>query len=460
MTAEQTGDAAAGFHTNTAPSSTDISVTVKPFELHTEMTVDTFFSTWITQMEATEGYNFISKQNSTLDGAPIIKLVYSIKKNSLMTKGISIFMVNQKTGWIITCKSPQESFASFEPAFKYIYTSFRPIDGVELTDLPVIRSFNASTQAIENGEHATLIWDVSGATRVVIHPIGEGVELAGTMTVSPAVTTTYILNASNKNGTKTHTIEIQVKPDSDFIVGYDPVTGRNQDIAFTWEQLCLASEYQVQIAKDPGFTIIVFDSGVYEPTSVTSPGMLYLAGGVLMPGTTYYIRARVRGTVTGQSLRGPWSDFGSFIVGQGAPVSTPYQGIQLLQPKNNCSGCSIGPLSFSWSPLKETDYYRFILAKDPGLTDVIVIAETNKPSYEYYGTLDYQTIYYWQVMALEPAPSEPSAIFVFTTKAESVPEIVTPEPLPEQAVPLWAWIVIGLGSLLIISVLILIVRVR
>ena len=41
--------------------------------------------------------------------------------------------------------------------------------------------------------------------------------------------------------------EIQVKPDSDFIVGYDPVTGRNQDIAFTWEQLCLASEYQVAV---------------------------------------------------------------------------------------------------------------------------------------------------------------------------------------------------------------------
>jgi hypothetical protein len=325
---------------------------------------------------------------------------------------------------------------------------------------PVIHSFNATSYEIKTGEQTTLTWDVSGAMRVVIHPGGEGVDTKGSMVVSPSATTTYILNATNSSGTVSHSIEVEVQPESDLIVGYDPVTGRNQDVAFTWEQLCLASEYQVQIARDPRFTIIVFDSGVYEPTSVTSPGMLYLAGGVLMPGTKYYVRARVRGTVTGQSIHGPWSDFGSFIVGQGAPVATSYQGIQLLQPKNNCSGCSIGPISFSWSPLKETDYYRFLLAKDPGLTDIIVISETNKPAYEYHGILDYQTIYYWQVMALEPAPSDPSAIFTFTTMPEPVPETTLPKATTEQTMPLWALIVIIIGSLLIISVLVLIIRVH
>jgi hypothetical protein len=368
--------------------------------------------------------------------------------------------VNHDKGWIITCTSPLESFDLSEPAFNEIYTSFRLLNEVAPIDIPVIHSFDASVHEIKTGEKTTLTWNVSGAMRVVIHPIGEGVEMAGSMAVSPTVTTTYILNAINSNGTTTHSIEVQVEPESNFIVGYDPVTGRNQDIAFTWEQLCLASEYQVQIAKDPGFTIIVFDSGVYEPTSVTSPGMLYLAGGILMPGTKYYVRARVRGTVTGQSIHGPWSDYGSFIVGQGAPVSTPYQGVQLLQPKNNCSGCSISPISFSWSPLKETDQYRFILASDPGLTDIIVIAETNKPSYEYHGKLDHQTIYYWQVMALEPAPSDPSAIFTFTTEREPVPKTVASGQIPEQTMPLWAWIVIIGGSLAIISVLILIIRVH
>jgi hypothetical protein len=83
-------------------------------------------------------------------------------------------------------------------------------------------------------------------------------------------------------------------PAEETVVGYDPVTGRNQEINFTWEELCFSREYQVQIAKDAAFTLMVFDSGVYAPPSTTAPAMLYLAGGRMEAGHSYFWRARVR----------------------------------------------------------------------------------------------------------------------------------------------------------------------
>ena len=44
-------------------------------------------------------------------------------------------------------------------------------------------------------------------------------------------------------------------PADQFLVGADPVTGRNQQIDLAWEQLCLAPGYELQIAKDKDFTL-------------------------------------------------------------------------------------------------------------------------------------------------------------------------------------------------------------
>ena len=45
------------------------------------------------------------------------------------------------------------------------------------------------------------------------------------------------------------------KPADRALVGADPVTGRNQQIDLSWEQLCLSTAYQLQVAKDMNFTI-------------------------------------------------------------------------------------------------------------------------------------------------------------------------------------------------------------
>ena len=44
-------------------------------------------------------------------------------------------------------------------------------------------------------------------------------------------------------------------PADKFLVGADPVTGRNQQVDLSWEQLCLSTSYEIMIAKDKDFTL-------------------------------------------------------------------------------------------------------------------------------------------------------------------------------------------------------------
>ena len=97
--------------------------------------------------------------------------------------------------------------------------------------------------------------------------------------------------------------------------------------------------------------------------------------------------------------------------------TTPYYGPQLLAPNNGCLGCPVKPASFSWSPFKETTKYKFVLAKDAAMTQVVTEAAVTATAFEYDGTLNYSTNYFWRVMSLEPAPSDWSTTFSFLTEA-------------------------------------------
>jgi hypothetical protein len=328
---------------------------------------------------------------------------------------------------------------------------------------PVINSFTASPAIIDSGQSVTLSWSASGATAVTVQPILNSADTTGITQVFPAASTAYTIIATNEAGSVTSFVSVIVKPvstpDGRKVIGVDPVTGRNSDIGFEWEQLCLTNRYQVQIAKDSGFALMVFDSGVYTPSVTTDPALLYMAGGRLEAGHTYYWRARVRQAVTGQALLGPWSAPQTFIIGAGYPVTASYQGIALLSPVSGCSGYPVRSVPFTWSPYAEITRYRFTLAKDAELTNIIVKAEVATTSYVYTGMLDHNTNYFWQVTGIQPAPSDPSPIFSFTTEAKPLPESKALEP-SFPAMPLWAWIVIGSGIALIIVVIVLIVTTK
>jgi hypothetical protein len=267
-----------------------------------------------------------------------------------------------------------------------------------------------------------------------------------------------------------------VTEDKTFI-GCDPVSGRAQEVNMCWEQLCVANRYDIEIAKSADFTIKIIDwvtegCGTFlEPADVTQPCAYFPAGGRaadyegsaialygnLECGHTYYWRVKVRECATGQWIRSPWSEVRSFTVKAGLPVVSTYLGLTLLAPNNGCLGCPVKPVSFSWSPFKETTKYEFILAKDAALTQVLREVAVPTPAYEYYDTLEYSTNYFWQVKALEPAPSDPSATFSFQTEAAPAEEA---GPTPTPPTPLWVWVVIAIGAILVIVTLVLIFKTR
>ncbi len=265
-------------------------------------------------------------------------------------------------------------------------------------------------------------------------------------------------------------------PADKFLVGSDPVSGRNQQVDLAWEQLCLATYYQLQIAKDKDFTlrinpavtnatVIAAVTGSIllqmDPYNMTSPAAWIAPGSLPEAGAIYWWRIRVARSATQQIAASPWSEARSFVVKAGFIVNTPYYGVQLLSPNHGCLGCKTKPASFSWSPWKEATKYQFDLAKDPEFKQMVVTGTTTTTGYAYQGTLDYSTNYFWRVKALEvnalPIPSDWSATFSFQTEPAPAPPAAPPA---EPATPLWVWIIIAIGAILVIVTLILIFKTR
>jgi hypothetical protein len=266
------------------------------------------------------------------------------------------------------------------------------------------------------------------------------------------------------------------------LIGCDPVSGRAQEVNLCWEQLCVARGYDLEIAKDADFNIRIIDfmgaganAGWLEPVNLLEPCVYFPAGGAditggsaigmtslglfgnLECGHKYFWRIQVREAATGQIIRSMWSEVNSFTIKAGLPVRADYYGLKLLAPDNGCIGCPVQPASFSWSPFKETVKYKFVLASDAAMTSVVAEAEVPTTAYEYDGTLDYSTNYFWRVMSLEPAPSDWSATFSLQTEAAPAPP-AAPESAPPT--PIWVWVVIAIGAILVIVTLVLIFKTR
>jgi hypothetical protein len=361
------------------------------------------------------------------------------------------------------------------------------IETIVANQPPAIHYFNVAPSVIDPGQSAVISWEVFGASELTIAPAidddGSSSISRGNEPVSPAETTTYTVTAVNSFGSTTRSATVTVTASDDRIVDFDPVSGRNDQIDLQWEQLCLADEYQVQIAKNPEFSIIVLDTGPFprinpasrgfSPADATAPGAYFPSGGqvgigspynsaiglngVLEAGHTYFIRFRVTRAATGQIIYSPWSSTYEYTVKSGLPANTSSYGPQLLYPTDTCAGCPVTPVSFSWSPYKDTIKYRFQLATDAAMTQILAQADTTTTAYQYQGSLDYDSGYFWRVMALEPAPSDWSSVFTFYTE---IAPVSPSSPIVQDTVPLWAWVIIAVGSALLLAVLALLLMSR
>ncbi|MBN2463361.1 MAG: exo-alpha-sialidase [Dehalococcoidia bacterium] len=253
-------------------------------------------------------------------------------------------------------------------------------------------------------------------------------------------------------------------PASGDFVPVDPVTGRAIEIDFKWRQLSYASAYELEVAKDSAFSIVVLRNANIVPANQLAPECYFPAGGLvptlasgvagfgnLEAGHTYYWRVRARVDIAGEAVRSPWSATMYFTVEAGFPVMAEYPTVTLFSPPYGARGVSRSP-AFSWSPMPRTSRYEFVLAKDAALQDVVVKTNVPLTSYLYDGELDYGTAYFWQVRVIEPIVSDPSAIGSFTVIAEEKPaETTTEEPAP---IPFWVWGVIVLYAILVVAMIV------
>jgi len=78
--------------------------------------------------------------------------------------------------------------------------------------LPTIESFSANPATIISGKSSTLSWSVKNATSVMIAPDIGTVPATGSKEVKPSALVTYVLTASNADGTSYGQVTINVPP--------------------------------------------------------------------------------------------------------------------------------------------------------------------------------------------------------------------------------------------------------
>ena len=253
------------------------------------------------------------------------------------------------------------------------------------------------------------------------------------------------------------------------LVGCDPVSGRNQEINLSWEQICLANSYDIMVSKDwpPSLVVYLEFNHFFPGPSALSPAFFFAPdwtgpnGEKFECGHTYYWTVRASGSaMEPYKILSPWAAPKTFQLKAGLPVTTPYIGPLLLAPANAASGIPVKPVSFSWSSYKDTTEYQFQLAEDAAMTKILADAKVPTTAYTYDAGLKYSTNYYWRVCATKPAPSDWSPVFSFLTEAAPPPPPPPEVPAPPPPTPAWVWAIIGIGALLVIVTLILIVRTR
>ncbi len=108
-------------------------------------------------------------------------------------------------------KSKKLSYNKILVLFCIIVVSV-PMTGCDGDDGPIVLNFSASPSTINPGESSTLTWNVSDADTVNIIPDVGTVASSGSTSVSPEVSTTYTLSATNSTGIVFATVTIYLPP--------------------------------------------------------------------------------------------------------------------------------------------------------------------------------------------------------------------------------------------------------
>lgn len=272
-------------------------------------------------------------------------------------------------------------------------------------------------------------------------------------------------------------IEItSTKPLPGFVNPVNAKTGLAYDIAFKWDRPTGATAYELQIALDSQFFILI---GTVVIATDKSPVFLLVGPNQtgdaridFMPGSTYYWRVR-----TTQPSYSEYSEAQSFHL---APLRALVP--ELSTPANGSTDISRKPY-FSWEPVAGASEYHFVLGDNATMTSPIINIKVENTGLAVTQELDYGTTYFWKVRATKPAGSDWSTLANFTVRKESiepVPQVVvkqmspviinlpelppqkiiifTPPPAPQSAVPDYLRVAIIIMAVLLLAIIALIIK--
>ena len=131
-----------------------------------------------------------------------------------------------------------------------------------------------------------------------------------------------------------------ISPSSQAAISYDTVTGRAGQIDLRWKPISLSRGYEIQIAADADFTLLMaiigggFSGPYYYPGDYNAPALFIPPGGGkvtdsrgnswsvpgLEAGRIYYWKVSVKDVLTGDAITSPQSSRESFSVRPGFPV--------------------------------------------------------------------------------------------------------------------------------------------
>ncbi|MFA5056271.1 MAG: hypothetical protein WC562_08940 [Dehalococcoidia bacterium] len=215
-------------------------------------------------------------------------------------------------------------------------------------------------------------------------------------------------------------------------------------VRLEWKEIEGAKTYEVQLAFDEDFISPVDDS-YYDGGTHESTGLLKMVYPWL--GTKYYWRVRVIDPYMSQ-----WSEPWSFITPLGPALSMPV----LLSPEPGSEGVSLRPL-LQWSSSVAATGYELILTKNCDWSNPVLNLygdnAVNETAYQVTFDLAKNTNYCWKVRGVNDITNSPwSDSLSFTTGSTVVTE--------NEGLPIWVWVIIALGSILMLAIIVLIVHSR
>jgi len=270
----------------------------------------------------------------------------------------------------------------------------------------------------------------------------------------------------------------------------DPVTGRAMPVTLNWDAMGfstgLVNWYQVFIYEESQgpagaerFTVQLFGGTINNPTVDIVPVGQAATGDIeytFVGGTSYGIFIRASDEVSGDAIVSPTCAPVIIDIEASSGVITPtHAGPELTSPIPGTQDIDPGT-GFSWNPMAGVTEYELIIATDSGLTSPVAGTPVYLDTTSYGPVeLEYAADYYYAVKATEPTSSvqtvghfrtmdEPVEKYTceycgltFDTRAELEAHIAAAHA---PTTPLYIWIVIAIGAILVIAVIWLIFTTR